>query len=51
MVKINKIRRESLPYNFQVWLVSCLIQINDLVDAEIVIGSIWGDEKLDLTIH
>jgi hypothetical protein len=28
-----------------------LIQINDYDDAEILIGSLWGDEKIDLTIH
>jgi hypothetical protein len=28
-----------------------LIQINDYDDAEILIGSMWGDEKIDLTIH
>jgi hypothetical protein len=25
--------------------------VNDFEDADLVIGSIWGDEKLDLTIH
>jgi hypothetical protein len=28
-----------------------LIQINDYDDAEILISSFWGDEKIDLTIH
>jgi hypothetical protein len=25
--------------------------VNDFEDAELVIGAIWGDEKLDLSIH
>lgn len=25
--------------------------VNNFADAEMVIGSIWGDEKLDLTIN
>lgn len=28
-----------------------MIQINDYDDAEILISSLWGDEKIDLTIH
>ena len=50
-------KREKFPYNYQLWLVACLIAVNDFEDAELVIGSVWGDEmnmgcdKLDLTIH
>ena len=51
MVKIDQLRKDQFPYNFQLWLVTCLLQINDLDNAELIIGSIWGDEKLDLTIH
>lgn len=51
MSKIEQLRRDQFPYNFQLWLVTCLLQLNDLENAEIIIGSIWGDEKLDLTIH
>jgi len=42
---------DSFPYNYQLWLVACLIAVNDFEDAELVIGSMWGDEQLDLTIH
>ena len=28
-----------------------MIQINDYDDAEILISSFWGDERIDLTIH
>ena len=31
--------------------MTCLLQLNDLENAVLIIGSIWGDEKLDLTIH
>ena len=51
MAKINVLKRDYIPYNFQLWLVSCLIKLNDLEDAELIIGSIWGDEKLDLRVH
>jgi hypothetical protein len=25
--------------------------LNDLEDAELIVGSVWGDERLDLRIH
>lgn len=43
--------RTQLPYNYQLWLLTCLVQINDFEDAALMILSLWGDEKLDLTIH
>ena len=46
----NEIKSKKLPYNFQLWLVTCLIKLNDFEDAELIIGAIWG-EKLDLTIN
>ena len=44
-------RNGKLPYNFQLWLVTCLLKVNDFEDAELIIGSMWGDEKIDLRIH
>ena len=49
--ELRKQRVERLPYNFQLWLVACLLKVNDFEDAELIIGSMWGDEKLDLRIH
>ena len=46
----NELKCKQLPYNFQLWLVACLIKINDFEDAGLIIGAIWG-EKLDLTIN
>ena len=51
MMKVNQIRADVIPYNFQIWLLTCLLKLNDFEDAELIIGSIWGDEKLDLRIH
>jgi hypothetical protein len=50
MAQIDAMRRD-INSNYQLWLVTCLIIVNDFEDAELVIGSIWGDEKLDLTLH
>ena len=43
--------RKDISNNYQLWLVACLIIVNDFEDAEMIIGSIWGDEKLDLSIN
>lgn len=49
-VKMQNLKKDVLPYNFQLWLVSCLVKMNDYQNAELIIGSMWGDEKLDLTV-
>ena len=43
--------RKDICNNYQLCLVACLIFVNDFEDAEMIIGSIWGDEKLDLSIN
>lgn len=40
----NKIiKGEQLPYDFKLWLVTCLLKVNDFQDAQFVIGSMWED--------
>ena len=46
-----KIKNEKLPYDFKLWLICCLIKVNDFKDAEIIIGAKYGEEKLDLTAN
>ena len=46
----QKLKSEILPSNFKLNLIASLIRVNDFEDAELIIGSMWGDEKLDLTI-
>ena len=47
----REICRKKMPYNYQLWLVTCLLQLNDLADADLLISTLWGERKLDLTIH
>lgn len=42
--KMSQMKVDVFAYNYQLWLVACLIAVNDFEDAELVIGSIWGDE-------
>lgn len=57
MAKLAKMRRDKFPCSLQLCLISCLIAINDVEDAELILASEWGDEvslsceKIDLTIH
>lgn len=46
----QRLKSEVLPQNYKLLLIACLIKVNDFEDAELIIGSMWGDEKLDLTI-
>jgi hypothetical protein len=48
---MREICRKKMPYNYQLWLVTCLLQLNDLEDADLLISTLWGERKLDLTIH
>jgi len=47
-VKTQQLKKEVLPYNFQLWLVSCLVKVNDYDDAYLIIASMWGEDRLDL---
>lgn len=49
--ELRKICRRQLPYNYQLWLLACLLQVNDFSDADLLITTLWGDRKLDLAVH